>query len=178
MRRVSNWWMVLLARWGCRVRRSCRVLLSRLSRIPVRRSLHHRLWFRGSARCGRRGVIGVFLLGRIARCVSGFMGKPEIPVVVLAAYELARSDAEYARRLWVEAGSPLATEASHGGVHALRKALVEADDRLARRVKDLAALGPRRGVGRPQGSASAEDRLPPKVTLRSVDGDSPASAEG
>jgi hypothetical protein len=78
-----------------------------------------------------------------------------------ALYELAQADAAYARWTWADAGSPLMLASGHGGVHPLRKALVEADDRVARRARDLAGLTLRRARrGRPLG---ANRRRPPQT---------------
>lgn len=90
---------------------------------------------------------------------------PDLVAEALALYELAKADAIYARQSWMDAECPL--EQRTQGVHPLRRALVEADDRVARRAKDLAQLTmrtPRRG--RPVGATSADDREPPKVRLR------------
>jgi hypothetical protein len=85
---------------------------------------------------------------------------------MLALYGLAQLDAEFARRAWSDAGMPLQLDSGHGGVHPLRKALVEADDRVGRRARDVVALARAKHArrGRPVGAASAPDR----VTLRSV----------
>jgi hypothetical protein len=97
--------------------------------------------------------------------VSVFRGVADLVVEAASLYELAKADAVYAREVWVAAGSPL--EQRTQGVHPLRRALVEADDRVARRARDLAQLTmrtPRRG--RPPGAVSAPDRDAPAVKLK------------
>ena len=85
----------------------------------------------------------------------------------LVAYRLACADAEYVRAEWLAAGSPLVVDHGNGasGVSPLWKCVGDADDRVARRARDLRAGARPRGRGRPVGATSAPDRL----TLKRVD---------
>jgi hypothetical protein len=92
------------------------------------------------------------------------------------AYRRAMRDAEYIRGVWVEAGRPLMQESTNGllGRHPLWRVMLEAEAHAARfraelgRTPRSAKAAIQRGPGRPAGAASAPDRAPAKVTLRSV----------
>lgn len=60
----------------------------------------------------------------------------------LVAYRLACADAEYVRAEWLAAGSPLVVDHGNGasGVSPLWKCVGDADDRVARRARDLRPL--------------------------------------
>jgi hypothetical protein len=91
----------------------------------------------------------------------------------MAAYKRCVADADYVRSEWVKAGRPLMQTSANGmaGVHPLLKAMHECEA-IANRLRGELGLTPRtanrRGPGRPTGAASAPDRAPATVTLRSV----------
>lgn len=94
---------------------------------------------------------------------------PDPLVEAISAFERAISDAVLIREHWVSLGQPIEQRTQNGiaGVHPVRRALVEADDRVAKRaelVKRLSGSGQR---GRPPGATSSPDRVP-QVTLRQV----------
>lgn len=90
-------------------------------------------------------------------------------VEAIAAFDRAVEDAVFIRERWVLLERPVEQRTQNGmsGVHPVRRALVEADDRVAKRaelVKRLSGSGQR---GRPSGAASSPDRVP-QVRLREV----------
>lgn len=91
-------------------------------------------------------------------------------VEAVAAFERAVEDVQYVRGVWEAGGRPLEQFSTNGlaGVHPVRRALVEAEDRVARRaelVKRMSGSGQR---GRPVGAVSAADRVP-QVRMRRLE---------
>jgi hypothetical protein len=92
------------------------------------------------------------------------------------AYARVVADAEYIRGVGFEAGRPLIQESTNGllGRHPLWRVMLESEMQAMRFRAELgltprsAKAAIRRGPGRPAGAVSALDRVPEKVTLRSV----------